>query len=63
VAERRERAEHAGIADEDVEPLIALVERGAEPRDALIVLEVERDERGGAAGGADRIVELLEPAA
>src|SRR5439155_14296068 len=39
-----------------------LVERGAEPRDALVVLEVKRNKRGAAAGRADRIVELLQAA-
>ncbi len=62
VAERRERPEHAGIADQNVEPLVALVERGAEPHDAVVVLEVERHQRGRAADGADRVVELFQPA-
>ena len=52
MAERRERAEHAGIADQDVELAVALVERGAEPVDAVVVLQVERHERRRAAGGA-----------
>ena len=49
MAERGERPENAGIADQDVEPAEALVQRKPEPVDALVVLEVERDQRGGAA--------------
>ena len=62
MAERRERPENAGIADQDVEPAEALVQRKPEPVDALVVLEVERHQRGGAAERLDRVVELLEPA-
>src|SRR6266702_3117510 len=62
MAERRKRAKHASVADQNVEPLIALVERGVKPRDALVVLEVKRNKRGGAAGRADRVVELLQAA-
>ena len=41
---------------------VALVEREREPRDAVAVLHVERHQRGGAAGGLDLVVELLQPA-
>ena len=44
-------AEDAGIADQHVEPPVALVERGAEPVDAVVVAQVERHQGGGAAGG------------
>ena len=36
--------------------------RAAEPVDALEILQVERHERGGAAGCLDLVVELFEPA-
>ena len=62
MAERRGGAGNGGIADQDVEPAIALVERRPEPGDALGIPQVERHERRRAAGGADRIVELFEPA-
>ena len=35
MAERRQRAENGGIADQDVEPAVALVQRRAEPGDAV----------------------------
>ena len=60
--ERRQRSENAGVADEDVEPAIALAQRGGEAVDAGIVLQVERHQRRGAAGGADGVVEFLQPA-
>ena len=43
-------AEHAGIADQDVEPAVALVEREREPGDAVRILHIERHQRGRAAG-------------
>ena len=61
-AERRQRPEDAGIADQHVEPAVALVEREREPRDAVAVLHVERHQRGGAAGGLDLVVEFFQPA-
>src|SRR5262249_5617265 len=39
-----------------------LVQGRAEPVDALVVLEIERHERGRTAQGLDRVVEVLEPA-
>ena len=57
-----ERPEHAGIADQHVEPAVALVERQRQPVDAVEVLQVERHQRRRAAGGLDRVVELLQPA-
>ena len=50
------------LATSDVEPAEALVQRKPEPVDALVVLEVERHQGGGAARALDRVVELLEPA-
>ena len=62
MAERRQRADDAGIADQYVEAPIAFVERQREPRDALAVLDVERHQRGGAARGLDLVIELFQPA-
>ena len=45
MAERRDGAEHAGIADENIELAPALVDRGAEPVERGIVFEVAGDER------------------
>jgi hypothetical protein len=60
VVERRKRSENAGIADEHIEPSEPLVQREAEPVDALVVLEVERHQRCRSARSLDRIIELLE---
>ena len=62
VAERRKLAEDAGIGEEDVELLPALEDRRAEAVDAFEVLEVERHQRGGAAGRLDLVVEFLKTA-
>ena len=62
MGERRQRAEHAGIGDEDVELAPALVDRPAEPVERGIIGDVARHQRGGRAGRADRVVELLERA-
>ena len=61
MAHRRERAEQAGIRHQHVEPAVALVEREPKPVDAVVVFQVERHERRGAAR-LDRVVKLLEPA-
>ncbi len=60
--ERRQRAELAGVSDEHVEFLEALVQRGAEPVERIEVAEVERHQRGARPLLLDRIVEILEPA-
>ena len=60
--ERRGGAGDAGIADENVELAVALMQRGAEPGDAVIVGEVERHQRGAAAVFADLVVEFFQPA-
>ena len=62
MAERGERAEHAGIADQDIELAVALVERRAEPSDAVGSLRSSGTSVAVAAGAADRIVEFLKPA-
>ena len=62
MGQRRDLAEKAGIAEQDVELAPALVDRGAEPVEGVVILEVERHERRGRAGGADLVVELLERA-
>ena len=58
----RDLAEDAGIADEDVEPAPTLVEGGAETVEGLVIVEVDRNERGADAHRANRVVELLERA-
>ena len=62
VAERRQRAEDAGIADHHVEPAVALMERQRQPRDAIHVLHVERHQCRRAAGGLDPVVEFFQAA-
>ena len=62
MAERRGGAGDAGIADEDVEPAVALVQRGAEPGDAVEIGEVERHQRCAAAVFADLVVEFFQAA-
>src|SRR5581483_6047774 len=51
-----------GIGHEYVEPPVTLVQCGAKARDAVGILQVERDERRRAAGTLDFVVEFLEPA-
>ena len=62
MAERRKRAELAGIADQDVEPTVALVKCRGELVNLDEVAQVERHQGGAAAGSADPVVGLLEPA-
>ena len=62
MAQRRGRTADAGIADENVELAVALMQRRAEPRDALEIGEVERHQRGAAATFTDLVVEFLEAA-
>ena len=62
MAERRGRTGDAGIADKNVELAVALVQRRAEPGDAVVIGEVERHQRGAAAVFADLVVELFQPA-
>jgi len=60
MAERREHAELAGIADQDVEPAIALVKRGGQLIDLDEIAQVEGHQRRAAAGGTDPVVGLFE---
>ncbi len=60
MAGRRKDAEFGGIADEDVEPSVALIERRRELVDPIELAQVEGHQRGAATGGADRVVDLLE---
>ena len=62
MAERRGRAGDAGIADEDVEFAVALMQRGAKPGAAVEIAEVERHQGRAAAVLTDLVVELFEPA-
>src|SRR5690606_41613817 len=50
----------AGVADQDVEPAPALVERGAQPVELLAISQVQRQERCRAAFLTDLVVDLLE---
>src|ERR1700694_4604952 len=60
--ERRGGAGDAGIADEDVELAVALVQRRAKPGDAVEVGEVERHQGRAAALFPNLVVELFEAA-
>ena len=62
MAERRGGRQHAGVADQHIEPPVALVERQRQPRDAVGVFDVERHQRGGAAGRFDLVVEFFQAA-
>ena len=61
MSERRGGAGDTGIADENVEPAVAFVQRRAEPGDAVEIGEIERHQRRRAAVLADFVVELFEP--
>src|SRR5579864_1019505 len=60
MAERRGRTGNAGIADENIELAVALMQRRPEARDAVEIGEVERHESGAAAVFADLVVEFLK---
>ena len=64
MADRAQTAEHRGIADEDIEAAVALMQRGAQLVDQFALAKVERHQHGGiaAAGGADFIVCFFEAA-
>jgi hypothetical protein len=62
VAQWRERPEDAGVADQDVELLPALIDRGPERVDLVEPFEVQGEERGAAASPADLVVQLLQRA-
>ena len=60
VIERGTRTGNRGVTDEDIEPLVALIERRGEPVEAGIIAHVERHQRGRTAGFARRVVKLFE---
>ena len=62
MAERRKDAELGGVADEDVEPAPAVVDRRGELVDLDEVAQIDRDQRGAAARGADFVVDFFEAA-
>src|SRR5258708_37526234 len=62
MGERRGGAGDAGIADENVELAMTLVQRRAEPGDAVEIGEIERHQSGAAAVLADLVIELFEAA-
>src|ERR1700716_943933 len=58
--ERRGGAGNAGIADENVEPAVALMQRRTQPRDAVEVGEIERHQGRSSAVVADLVVEFFQ---
>src|SRR5437773_7280649 len=62
MAERRGGAGDAGIAHQNVELAMALVQRGAKAGDAVGIREVERHQRGAAAVFPDLVIEFFQPA-
>ena len=60
MAERRQRPQDAGVADQDVELLPALVDGGAEGVDLFEPLQVQGEQGGTAAQALDLVVELLQ---
>jgi hypothetical protein len=62
VPERRGRPGDAGIADQNINLAVTLMQRCAQTSDALIVGQVERHQRSAAAILADLVVEFLKPA-
>lgn len=60
MADRRQVAEDAGIAHQDVEALPALVDARAQAVDGVVVGEIEGHEGGGAADVPDGVVEFFE---
>src|SRR5258708_19072472 len=62
MAERRGGSGDTGIADENIELAVTLMQRGAERGDAVIVSQVKRHQRGAAAVFPDLVVEFFQPA-
>src|ERR1700686_5088639 len=60
--ERRRGTGDAGIADENVEPAVALMQRSPQPRDALEVGEIKRHQGRSSAVVADLVVEFFQAA-
>ena len=61
MAERRQLAEHAGIADQDVEPAPAFMDGRSQSVEGRVIRDIRRHQSGGATHRLDFIVELLEP--
>jgi hypothetical protein len=57
--DRRQRAEHRGVEDQDVEARPALGDGLASLAILLAVGEVERGDRRASAGGVDLLLDLL----
>src|SRR6476659_7161520 len=55
-------SQYAGVANQHIEALVALVESQCEPGDAVAILHVERHQGRGATGGLDLVVQLSQPA-
>src|SRR5579863_5649541 len=62
MAERRRGAGDAGIADENIELAVTLVQGCAEPRDAVKIGQAERYQRRLAAILSYLVVEFFQPA-
>ena len=62
MAEGREGPQHGGIGDQDVEALVALIDRRAQPVEGGEIRDVEGNQRRMAADGLHRIVDFLQPA-
>src|SRR6266849_307669 len=60
MAERREDAELGGIADEDVEPAVAVEQPRREFVDLDEIAQVDGNERGTAADRPDGVVDFFE---
>ncbi len=59
---RRRGRQQSRIADQHVEPPVALVKRAGEPHNAVGVLQIERDQCGSRSRRVDSIVELFKAA-
>ena len=63
MADRRQRAQQAGVADQDVQLAVALVQRRAQTVQAVEVAQVVGRQHGLlATGGADLVVQFLQAA-
>ena len=62
MGDRAHGAEQSGVADNDVEPAEALIEGGAELVDLVHIGQIQRRQGGLAAGCADCVVDLFQPA-
>ncbi len=59
---RHQLADHACVADKDIELLEALIKRRGEAVDGGGIQKVERDERCAAARILDLVIDFFEPA-